>query len=346
MNVLSQLYGRATEFRRAWYGRRPHRIRQLDRPVISVGNLVVGGSGKTPAVASIAKLVAGAGERPAILSRGYGRRHMADGVVVVSNGERVLATVEESGDEPFMLAQKLPGVPVLVGADRYLSGRLAERRFGCTIHLLDDGFQHVQLWRDVELLVIGRAHLDERLLPFGALREPVAAARIADALLVAGDESDVEAIVARIGVETAFQLVARDAAVRPVGSSDQDALVPEGKRAVAVAGIARPERFFVALRERGWNVARELVFRDHHWFTARDVYAINQAAVGAGAQVVITTEKDAVRLDSLVRRSQRNGTLTWAVLPLDVAVEPSDRFATWLAARLAAARRRRVGEAA
>ena len=340
MNVLSQLYGRATTFRREWYGRRPHRIRQLDRPVISVGNLVVGGSGKTPAVASIAKLLAGAGERPAILSRGYGRRHVADGVVVVSDGERVLATVEESGDEPFMLAQKLPGVPVFVAADRYLSGRLAERRFGCTVHLLDDGFQHVQLRRDVDLLVIARAHLDERLLPFGALREPITAARIADALLVAGDDADAEAIVTRVGVDTAFQLVARDVAVRPVGSAEQNVLVPEGKRAVAVAGIARPERFFAALRERGWDVARELAFRDHHWFTARDVDVIHQAAAATGAQVVITTEKDAVRMDTSAR------TFTWAVLPLELSIEPSDRFAAWLAARLAAARRRRLGEAA
>ena len=341
MNVLSQLYGRATTFRREWYGRRPHRTRQLDRPVISVGNLVVGGSGKTPAVASIAKLLTGAGERPAILSRGYGRRHVADGVVVVSDGERVLATVEESGDEPFMLAQKLPGVPVFVAADRYLSGRLAERRFGCTVHLLDDGFQHVQLRRDVDLLVIARAHLDERLLPFGALRESVTAARIADALLVAGDDADADAIVTRVGVDTAFQLVARDLAVRPIGSADQDVLVPEGKRAVAVAGIARPERFFAALRGRGWDVARELAFRDHHWFTARDIHAIHQAAAGAGAHVVITTEKDAVRIGLISA-----GPFTWAVLPLEVVVEPSDRFAAWLAARLAAARRRRLEEAA
>jgi tetraacyldisaccharide 4'-kinase len=361
LNVLSQLYGRATTFRREWYGRRPHRIRQLDRPVISVGNLVVGGSGKTPAVASIAKLLTGAGERPAILSRGYGRRRVADGVVVVSDGERVLATVEESGDEPFMLAQTLPGVPVFVAADRYLSGRLAERRFGCTVHLLDDGFQHVQLRRDVDLLVIARAHLDERLLPFGALRESVTAARIADALLVAGDDADADAIVTRVGVDTAFQLVARDLAVRPIGSADQDVLVPEGK-VVAVAGIARPERFFAALRERGWDVARELAFRDHHWFTARDIHAIHQAAAGAGAHVVITTEKDAVRMESLVARggpdpstgsgssraSSRDDKArpTWAVLPLEVVVEPSDRFAAWLAARLAAARRRRLEEAA
>ena len=113
----------------------------------------------------MAKLLADAGERPAILSRGYGRREAADGVTVVSDGERVLSTAPQSGDEPYMLAQALPSVPVFVSSDRYLSGRLAERRFGCTVHLLDDGFQHVRLRRDVELLVMARAHLDERLLP-------------------------------------------------------------------------------------------------------------------------------------------------------------------------------------
>lgn len=333
MNVLSELYGRAAEFRRAWYGRRPHRARQLDRPVISVGNLVVGGSGKTPLVAAIAKLLAAAGERPAVLSRGYGRRESADGVVVVSDGERVQATPAQSGDEPYMLAKALSGVPVLVSPDRYLSGRLAERRFACTIHLLDDGFQHLQLRRDVDLVVTARADLDERLLPFGRLREPLTAARAADALMVAGGEADVEAITARLGTDTAFRVESRYRPVRALGEPDATIADPRGRRAVAVAGIARPGRFFAALRELGWDVARELVFRDHHWFTTRDVDAIGRVARETGADVVITTEKDAVRLPA------RDG-IPWACLPLEVVIEPPDRFGAWLAGRLAAARRR------
>lgn len=339
MNILSELYGRATELRRAWYGRRPHRVRRLDRPVISVGNLVVGGSGKTPLVAAVAKLLADAGERPAILSRGYGRRETADGVVVVSDGERLCATAAQSGDEPYMLARALPRVPVFVSPNRYLAGRLAERRFACTVHLLDDGFQHVRLGRDVDLVVMARAHLGERLLPFGALREPVEAARAADALLVAGGDADVEAVAATLGVETAFRVVSRYHAPRAIGTSNEAVPPSSGRRVVAVAGIARPERFFVALRELGWEVARELVFRDHHWFTARDVDAIRRVAVETGADMIVTTEKDAVRLARPTRG-------TWAFLPLELVIEPPDRFSAWLASRLAAARRRRIGEAA
>jgi tetraacyldisaccharide 4'-kinase len=154
LRFLSRLYGRAAQSRRAWYGRHPDRVRHLARPVISVGNLVVGGSGKTPVVDTIARLLLAAGEHPVILSRGYGRRRQADGVVVVSDGQSIRVPVEESGDEPQMLARALAGVPVLVSPDRYLAGCLAERRFGCTVHLLDDGFQHVQLARDINLLVM------------------------------------------------------------------------------------------------------------------------------------------------------------------------------------------------
>jgi tetraacyldisaccharide 4'-kinase len=347
LNVLSELYGRATELRRAWYGRRPHRVHRLDRPVISVGNLVVGGSGKTPVVAALAKLLAEAGERPSILSRGYGAHESADGVVVVSDGERLCAKVTQSGDEPYMLAQLLRRVPVFVSPDRYLSGRLAESRFGCTVHILDDGFQHVQLRRDVELVVIERAHLDERLLPFGSLREPISAARVADALLVGGSDADPEAVSARLGVENMFTLAAKYDALRAIGAGDGDPLEGHDRRVVAVAGIARPERFFAALTGLGWDVVRQLVFRDHHWFTARDVDAIRRVAADADVDLVITTEKDAVRLASLVAQAPpTDGAVAWAALPLELVIEPPDRFGAWLAGRLAAARRRRMGEAA
>lgn len=347
MNVLSGLYGRATELRRAWYGRHPHRTRRLERPVISVGNLVLGGSGKTPLVAALARLLIAAGERPAILSRGYGRRDVPDGVVVVSDGERVLAAPTQSGDEPYMLARALAGVPVLVSPDRHLAGRLAERRLGCTVHLLDDGFQHVQLARDVDLVVMSRADLEERVLPSGKLREPLVAARAADALFVAGADGDIQAISNRVGVETAFRIVPRYDAPRlisPFGA----ALPPStGRKIVAVAGIARPERFFAALRELGWEVVRELIFRDHHWFTPRDVAAIHRAASEAGADLVITTEKDAVRLEDPVARTlsgSRGGPdkacpTVWTFLPLEIAIDPLDQFASWLCEQLSAARR-------
>lgn len=336
MSLLSGVYGRAACFRRAWYGRHPHRRRQLEQPVISVGNLVVGGSGKTPVVATLARLLVAAGERPAILSRGYGRLRTADGVVVVSDAHQVLVPAAQSGDEPQMLARALPGVPVLVSPDRYLAGRVAERTFGCTVHLLDDGFQHLQLARDIDLLVIANVDLDERLLPSGRLREPLSAAAAADALLVSGTGEDASSVAARLGIIPVFRVIPRydqPRLVEPFG-----ALLPAsaGRRTVAIAAIARPERFFAALREQGWDVAAELVFRDHRWFTSRDLESIRRAAADAKADVILTTEKDAVRLGSLV---SRDGGPVWAFLPLHVSVEPSPLFAAWINDRLDAARR-------
>ena len=336
MSLLSGLYGRAARFRRAWYGRHPHRARQLRQPVVSVGNLVVGGSGKTPVVAALARLLIAAGERPAILSRGYGRQRSADKVVVVGDGREVLASPEASGDEPQMLARARLGVPVLVAAERYLAGQLAEERFGCTVHLLDDGFQHVQLARDLDLLVVTRADLDERVLPSGRLREPLEAAASADALLVGGTDEDAAVIGERLGVGTIFRIARRyetPKLVQPFGAPLPSSI---GRRVVAVAGIARPERFFAALRVEGWDVVTELVFRDHHWFTEQDIASIGRAAFDARADLVMTTEKDAVRLHLVA-----GGAPTWAFLPLQVEIEPTGTFGAWIGDRLAAARRRR-----
>ncbi|MBI4264506.1 MAG: tetraacyldisaccharide 4'-kinase [Acidobacteria bacterium] len=341
---LSGLYGRAAQLRRAWYARHPHRRRRLAQPVISVGNLVIGGSGKTPVVAAIARLLIERGEHPAILSRGYGRRQGADGVVVVSDGRQVLQPASVSGDEPQMLARALPTVVVAVAADRHLAGRLAERRFHRTVHLLDDGFQHLSLARDVELLVMSPSDLDERLLPAGRLREGLEAARAADAVLVAGTDEEAAAVARDVGVQRAFRLTRHYGApqlVEPFGAALPGEAVG---RAVAFAGIARPERFFSALREQGWDVVRELTFRDHRWFTARDVERIRRAAVESGADLVITTEKDAVRWREPVARPTVGG--VFGFLPMHVSIDAPDRFAAWLGERLASARARRPPEAA
>ena len=141
LKAAASVYGAAASWRRRWYAREPARVRRLARPVVSVGNLSVGGSGKTPVVAHLARVLQQAGERPAILTRGYGRRRPSEGVTIVSDGTRVRAGLDVSGDEPLMLAEMLTDVPVLVGADRFLSGQLAEQELGATVHLLDDGFQ-------------------------------------------------------------------------------------------------------------------------------------------------------------------------------------------------------------
>jgi tetraacyldisaccharide 4'-kinase len=310
-------------------------VHRLARPVISVGNLVVGGSGKTPVVETIARLLLAAGEHPVILSRGYGRRRTADGVVVVSDGQGTRVPAAESGDEPQMLARALAGVPVLVSPDRYLAGCLAERRFGCTVHLLDDGFQHLQLARDINLLVMSKGDLDESPLPFGRLREPLDAARAADALIVAGDEAETEAVASQSGVTLAFRLQLRQG--EPRFLKEQGRIL--GRRVVAVAGIARPGRFFHALRAGGWEVAREFAFRDHHWFSHRDLRAIERTAADAKADVILTTQKDAARL---ALKDIAVSPVPWAVVPLEVSIEPA-LFTSWLHDRLREARRRRAG---
>jgi tetraacyldisaccharide 4'-kinase len=321
-------------------------VRRLSRPVISVGNLVVGGSGKTPAVAAIARLLLAAGERPAILSRGYGRRRSADGVVVVSDGQCAQVSAERSGDEPRMLARTLTGVPVLVSPDRYLAGCLAERRFGCTVHLLDDGFQHVQLARDINLLVMSSGDLDESPMPAGRLREPLDAARAADALLVGGDEHDAGLLASRTGVTPAFRLIAHQGEPRFILEDHDGGRLPRsgpdvrpiGRRVVAVAGIARPARFFEALRAGGWEVVREFAFRDHHWFSHRDLAKIERAASDGRADLILTTEKDAARLDD---EDVADSPIAWAAIPLQLSIEPRS-FLSWLQERIVAARRARA----
>ena len=347
MSLLSGVYGRAARFRRAWYARHPDRTRQLEQPVVSVGNLAVGGSGKTPVVAALARLLIASGKRPAILTRGYGRRRTTDGVVVVSNGHEVLVPTRESGDEPQMLARALPRVPVLASSDRYLAGRLAERSLRCTVHVLDDGFQHVQLARDVDLLVMSAADITERLLPWGRLRESLETASAADALLVSDRPDVAESIGERLGITPTFHVAPRYESLRFLG---REVGSPErGPRVVAVAGIARPERFFAALRTEGaqhdgdrhWEVAREIAFRDHHWFSRRDLAAIQRAATDAGADLVVTTEKDAMRLEGIRVASGVGGVsggTPWAFLPYQVDVEPARAFATWIDERLRAAR--------
>lgn len=332
MRLLAAVYARGAAWRRAWYTRHPGARRRLARPVISVGNLVAGGSGKTPVVAALARWLLAEGEHPAILSRGYARRRGNEGVLVVSDRERVLEPVARSGDEPQMLARSLPGVPVLVGADRFVAGRLAERRFACTVHLLDDGFQHLQLHRDVDLLLVAPGDLDEAVLPAGRLREPLGAAAAADAVLVTAGTEPIAGVAARLGVPRAFQVVAGFGAPRllvPFG-----ALMPRmaGMRALAVAGIARPRRFFDAARAQGWDLARELAFRDHHWFSESDLKRMLSTARAVNADLILTTEKDAMRLADLPLAPIPR---TFAFLPMTVRIEPAAEFREWLRARLA-----------
>jgi tetraacyldisaccharide 4'-kinase len=328
---LSAAYAAAATWRRRWYAV-PGRARRLSRPVVSIGNLRVGGTGKTPTVADVARLLRDRGERPVILSRGYGRERSTDDVTVVSDREAIRADVAHSGDEPMLLARALPGVPVLVCADRYRAGRHAESVFDPTVHLLDDGFQHVMLARDVDLLLVDEHDLDDRVLPAGRLREPLENASIADAVIVPDAGPDrARKVAERLGIATAFGL--RRTLGTPGRLNGEPAHLAADAPVFAVAGIARPERFFDDIRRAGLRVAGTWSFGDHHRFQQRDVSAIAARARSAHASVVVTTEKDGVRLERLDLSA-----MPFLTVPLHATVGPRGPFGDWLARQLMDAR--------
>ncbi|MEO8480820.1 MAG: tetraacyldisaccharide 4'-kinase [Acidobacteriota bacterium] len=311
--------------------------RRPTRPVISVGNLAMGGRGKTPTVAAVAQLLVDAGERPAILSRGYGRRAPIDDVVVVSDGTHVLADLDRSGDEPLMLARQLAGAAVLVCDVRVTAAALAEERYNVTVHLLDDGFQHRSLKRDIDLVLVTPADLRDRRLPLGRLRSSPSALSRAHAVLV--DGVGVEAVTTALDAVAPAARTSRYAIARHLGDPW---MIEEGRPAisretpvVAVAAIASPDRFKQALEAGGWRVTTMLAFRDHHAFTARDVSRMAQAVIDSGAQGVLTTEKDAMRLLPL-----RPLPVAVGAVPLRVSIEPAAEFGAWLLGTLRKVRAR------
>lgn len=301
--------------RRRRYERQPQRQHRLSRPVISVGNLSMGGTGKSPVVAAIAQWLVDAGERPAILSRGYARRDAVDGVVVVSDGREIRSTLDRSGDEPLMMARQVPRAIVCVSPDRYLAGVLAEQKLDATVHILDDGFQHLELARDLDILVTTVGEIPNgKVIPSGRLREPMDAAARARVLVVSdatAGAASAEAWALGISQSCGMLRTLGDpiSVNEPKGSLPQDTTSsrqgetsrgnePSGSL-LAVAGIANPERFFNALKQAGYNVVDTIAFRDHHPYSPADVASIAARVAKSGASAVFTTEKDAVRFGAL-----------------------------------------------
>ena len=321
--MISAVYAAAARRRREWYAARPDARRRLRHPVISIGNIASGGRGKTPLVASLSRILLELGERPAILSRGYARQQPQDGAVVVRDAHGIRADVARSGDEPFMLARQLPGAIVISSPDRYLAGRLAEHHLGATVHLLDDGFQHFQIDRDIDIVLVARADLEGgTTFPAGRLREPP------DVLLAA------DAIVALDDVEIPDPVAPVFRAAREIGEPVFDPPPRSGSRAVvALAGIADPQAFFAGLSSRGWELVATRTFADHHAYSRRDLAAVFAAAAAAGAAAVLTTEKDYVRL-----LPYRPFPLPLGRVPLTMEAEPGAEFRQWLVSSIASAR--------
>jgi tetraacyldisaccharide 4'-kinase len=342
--MLSTVYAAVARGRRRYYATHPHLRRALSRPVISIGNLAVGGRAKTPLAALVAARLRDLGERPAILSRGYARRDAADGVVVVSDPRGIRADLDRAGDEPLMLARRLEGVAVLVSPSRYLAGRLAEHHFGCTVHVLDDGFQHFDLHRDADILVIARADLARPVtLPAGRLREPIDTAAAADAIVMLDDpgpddpapDLDLDDDEQAIGWGRPLWHARRRQEIARLADAAGTPLTPSSGPVVAVAGIAHPAGFFADLTGAGWTIARELPYRDHYRYTGADVARIVEAVRASGARAVVTTEKDLVRLLPF-----RPFAAPVAYVPITLELEPPGALDAWLVRTLEAARGR------
>jgi tetraacyldisaccharide 4'-kinase len=264
-----------------------------------------------------------AGERPAILSRGYARRDPVDGVVVVSDGVSIQSTVDRCGDEPLMLARQVARSIVCVSPDRHLAGVLAEQRLGCTVHILDDGFQHLELARNLDILVTSVGEISSgKVIPAGRLREPIDAAARAHVLVVSDATAGAAASEAwALGISQSCGMLRSLGG--PIGVAHDEPSVHDwslhDESVLAVAGIANPQRFVSSLKDAQWNVVASMSFQDHHRYSPDDVAAIAARVSASGATSVFTTDKDAVRFEAL-------GPLPFALyrVPLAVAFDPGD----------------------
>ncbi len=298
---LQAPYALALAIKNLGYDRGWFPARELAWPVISIGNLSVGGAGKTPVAIALANLLGACGVHADVLSRGYGRRSPQPVERVDPDGD-----ANRFGDEPVLIANATQA-PVYVGGSRWAAGSLAERdpQTARGIHLLDDGFGHRKLARTVDIVVVHPVDIIARLLPAGRLREPLRSLRRADFLILREDDTESEAALESAELRKPVWRVRRSLAAPALEGS-----------AVAFCGIAHPGEFFASLRAHGISLRDTLAFRDHHAFTESDLRSISRRATGAGA--LLTTEKDFVRLTST---AQRQLSLTAPLLPVPLRAE-------------------------
>jgi tetraacyldisaccharide 4'-kinase len=282
MNLLSSIFGAGVRARNAFYDRGIARARELQGPVISVGNLSVGGSGKTPFVLLLGELLKARQVRFDILSRGYGRQK--HGIARVDPK----GLPQDFGDEPLLLARRL-GVPVIVGEDRYEAGLFAERSFGSQLHLLDDGFQHRALARDFDVVLVTPDDARDKLLPAGRLREPLQSLTRADAVvLTSGASPESFPLQGKLVWRVRRGITLTNVPTRPV----------------VFCGIARPQNFLLQLRTAGVEPVAQAFYRDHHGYTERDVRDLLKLRQHSEADGFVTTEKDAVNLGGFLAALQ------------------------------------------
>lgn len=318
---LSLLYGAVTRTRLSLYRRGTFHTTKLDRPVISIGNITTGGTGKTPLVEWVARTVAAQGKKVCILTRGYGRKD-AHLQVIVSDGYGVLASPAEAGDEPFLLATKLTGqAAVISSADRIAAGEEAIKDFGTECFVLDDGFQHLRLARDLNIATIDATNPwgGGRLLPHGRLREAREGLSRADCVVItrcdqASGVDELETEIARL-IDGRPIFRSQMLPVRVVSLKNGTLAAPA--RVAAFCGVGNPGSFFENLRRMGFEIGVQRAFPDHHDYSQAEIDALIK---DAGESSLITTAKDAVKLRGL------SFSAPCYVLEIEIAIENEAEF--------------------
>lgn len=329
LSPLAVAYAAVTRLRTAAYKKGLLKTTRLPVPVISIGNITVGGTGKTPLVAHISRVLANEGCNVCILTRGYGRND-AGKRVVVSDGMKVLSEVHESGDEPFWLAENLKGVAaVICDADRAAAGRWALEHLDSNVLVLDDGFQHLQLARDLNILAIDATNPwgSGRLLPAGRLREAPQGASRADCAIItrAAPNSELQELRIKLqnlmGDRPIFTSQMQTKGVRKLSTARLDPGIGIPQPVAAFCAVGNPASFFNHLIKEGLTLVDTHAFPDHHKYKQADITRISDEAKRAGAASLITTAKDAVKLNEL------KFDLPCYVLEIEISIDEEDKLA-------------------
>ncbi|MDR3631787.1 MAG: tetraacyldisaccharide 4'-kinase [Desulfocapsaceae bacterium] len=341
---LSPLYGLIMQARFFLYRSGIWQREKMDVPVISVGNLTMGGTGKTPVVRYLARFLLRNGYKPAIISRGYGGK-AREKVNMVSDGKTILLDALQAGDEPRFLAESTPGVPVITGTLRTHPCHFAIKELSCDILILDDGFQHLAVSRDLDLVLFNALTLagNNRVFPGGPLREPFSALSRADAFFLTGSQEItsskvrqfIEFLLRRAPDRPVFLSTYSPTGCRKMGSADPVSLQDIPSRLFGFCGIAEPERFRKSLEDCGFILTGFLALRDHQDYSPDHINALFQTAEETGAEALITTEKDMVKLHKLHGLTPAPPLFS---LDMDVGMDPA--FDEYLLARLAAWQKR------